>query len=527
MAWDKLAAIAATLNQGAHPLTPFHWQIEFPEVFARENGGFDAVVGNPPFLGGNKISGTQGQSYLFWLQSVHPDADGNSDLVAYFFRVSFQLLRPTGAAGLLATNTIRQGDTRRAALGYIIENKGQVYRARKRYLWPGIASVIVSVVHFLRSADSRIGELVLDRKRVNAISSFLLPNDTNDDPQPLAANKGRCFRGVSVMGDGFIIETTEAKDLLREDVRNKEVLLPYIGGREINGDPRSQFDRYVINFGARTLQEATAWPSLIEIVEQRVKPERDKRGGNAIALRQKKYWWLFRSDTPVLRAALGKKNRCIAASEVGPHFSFAFQPTCQVFANTLNVFALDEGQAFSILQSRIHELWARLLGSSMKDDLRYNLSDCFETFGFPENWQANSPLETSGRTYHDHRAALMIARNEGMTKTYNRFHDQAETAEDIRRLRELHAAMDRVVLEAYGWHDLAERAAPVFLDETNEDDHTYQGRLFWPSDFRDEVLARLLVLNAERHAEEVHQGIATGMKQRARQGEEIEEEVDA
>jgi hypothetical protein len=106
----------------------------------------------------------------------------------------------------------------------------------------------------------------------------------------------------------------------------------------------------------------------------------------------------------------------------------------------------------------------------------------------------------------------MVARNEGMTKTYNRFHDSTETAEDIRRLRELHAAMDRAVLEAYGWRDLAARTAPTFLDDTDEDDHTYQGRLFWPSDFRDEVLARLLALNAERHADEVRRGLAPGMK---------------
>jgi hypothetical protein len=75
--------------------------------------------------------------------------------------------------------------------------------------------------------------------------------------------------------------------------------------------------------------------------------------------------------------------------------------------------------------------------------------------------------------------------------------------------------MDRAVLEAYGWHDLAARAEPRFLDETSEDDHTYQGRLFWPSDFRDEVLARLLTLNADRHAEEVRLGIAPGMRGRA------------
>ena len=129
--------------------------------------------------------------------------------------------------------------------------------------------------------------------------------------------------------------------------------------------------------------------------------------------------------------------------------------------------------------------------------------------------------------YYDHRAALMVTRNEGMTKTYNRFHDRGETADDIQRLRDLHAAMDRAVLEAYGWHDLAERAAPIFLDESNEDDHTYQGRLFWPSDFRDEVLARLLALNADRHAEEVRLGIAPGMKSKgANEDEELGDDED-
>jgi hypothetical protein len=521
VAWEKLAAMAETLTHGAYPLTPFHWEIEFPEAFVDDRSGFDAIVGNPPFLGGNKISGIFGQAYLYWLQAMHRDADGNSDLVAYFFRSSFGLLRSVGAAGLLATNTIRQGDTRRAALSYIIRNKGQIYRARKRYPWPGIASVIVSVVHFRKLSPSGVGMRVLDGKCVNAISSFLLPNDTNDDPCPLAANKGKCFRGVSVMGDGFILEAAEAERLIHDNSRNKEIVLPYIGGRDVNSDPRGQFYRYVINFGGCALEEAGSWPSLLEIVEQRVKPERDKRSGNAIAIRQKKYWWLFRSDTPQLRAALIGKSRCIAASEVGPHLALSFQPTGQVFANTLNVFALDQWHEFAVLQSRIHELWARLLGSSMKDDLRYNLSDCFETFGFPEI--TGNVLEISGESYHDHRAAFMVARNEGMTRTYNRFHDPTETGDDIQRLRELHAAMDRAVLEAYGWRDLAARAAPVFLDETNEDDHTYQGRLFWPSDFRDEVLARLLALNAARHAEEVRLGAAPGMRRRAAQ-EEAEDE---
>ena len=157
--------------------------------------------------------------------------------------------------------------------------------------------------------------------------------------------------------------------------------------------------------------------------------------------------------------------------------------------------------------------------------MNYSSSDCFATFPFPTAVEDNKKLEAAGREYYEFRAALMVARNEGMTKTYNRFHDRDETAEDIQRLRDLHAAMDCAVLDAYGWHDLAAHAEPIFLDETNEDDHAYQGRLFWPSDFRDEVLARLLALNAERHAEEVRLGIAPG-KQRHEENNEDQDEND-
>jgi hypothetical protein len=102
----------------------------------------------------------------------------------------------------------------------------------------------------------------------------------------------------------------------------------------------------------------------------------------------------------------------------------------------------------------------------------------------------------------------MVKTNKGLTKTYNRFHDPADRAPDIERLRALHAEMDAAVLRAYGWDDLADTAQARFLTAADEDDHTYQGRLFWPSDLRDEVLARLLALNAERHEEETRSGIA-------------------
>jgi hypothetical protein len=151
----------------------------------------------------------------------------------------------------------------------------------------------------------------------------------------------------------------------------------------------------------------------------------------------------------------------------------------------------------------------------MKDDLRYTPSDCFETFPFPRDWQQNSQLEAAGKTYYEFRAALMIAHNEGLTATYNRFHDPDETDPQILRLRELHAAMDRAVLDAYGWTDLSPTTS-FLLDYEEDDDEDDAGgarkkkrkpwRYRWPDDIRDEVLARLLALNAERAEEERRMG---------------------
>jgi hypothetical protein len=212
-------------------------------------------------------------------------------------------------------------------------------------------------------------------------------------------------------------------------------------------------------------------------------------------------------------------DRVLILSRVSPNLCLGYTDSTTTFADSCVVFAFSQYAALALLQSRIHEIWARLLASTLEDRLRYTPSDCFETFAFPERFDTSSALEDAGRAYHDHRAGLMVARNEGLTKTYNRFHDPAEDSADIVRLRELHSEMDRAVLRAYAasakeeedaaaWNDLADRAEPVFLDETNEDDHTYQGRLFWPSAFRDEVLARLLALNAERAGAERAAGLA-------------------
>ena len=144
----------------------------------------------------------------------------------------------------------------------------------------------------------------------------------------------------------------------------------------------------------------------------------------------------------------------------------------------------------------------------MKDDPRYNVEDCFGTFPFPLKWESIVTLVNAGNECYEFRCELMLRSKEGLTKTYNRFHDPNEDSADIQRLRALHAAMDRAVLDAYGWRELQPVCEffPEFDDEDEEDEggrpKKKKYRYRWPDEIHDEVLARLLDLNRQRALEE-------------------------
>ena len=221
------------------PLVPFHWEIEFPEVFQLDanlfvQGGFDAVVGNPPFAGGKTVLDRLGKIYSTWLLKSNSHSHGNADLVSFFFRRAFSLIGSKRAFGLIATKTIFQGDTRSTGLKWICSNNGTIFHARKRLVWPNEASVIISVIHaFKGSLD---GPFLLNGRPVSTITAFLLNTAGNDDPAKLAESKGRCFIGNVVLGMGFTFDDTDKKHvanplsdmhkLLRLDVENAERIRP-------------------------------------------------------------------------------------------------------------------------------------------------------------------------------------------------------------------------------------------------------------------------------------------------------------
>ena len=540
---------AHQLRRAEPPLAPFHWEIEFPEVFWRRNAGFDSIVGNPPFAGKNTVAAGNVDSYPEWLKITHPDSHGNADLVAHFFRRSFKLVRSEGTFGLIATNTIAQGDTRSTGLRWICNHGGRIYSAHRRFKWPGLAAVVVSILNIQKDNYSVLSRL--DGSEVKKITAFLFHLGENDDPAVLELNKNKSFIGSYVLGMGFTFDDTDKKGiatslaemrrLFNKNQRHKEVISPYIGGEEVNSEPTHTYHRYAINFRNYPLRRlkldkswktsdleqrkkwihdgvvpqnypgavASDWPDVLEILEEKVKPERAKLTANPIGRKRAKYWWQYGSSAASLYAAIDKLDRIIAISRVGEHCSFTFLRTGSVFSESLVVIASESHAAFCSLQARAHEIWARFFGSSLEDRLRYTPSDCFETFPFPRDWETHPSLEAVGKAYYEFRAGLMVSNNEGMTKTYNRFHDPNEEDSRILRLRELHIDMDRAVLDAYGWTDIpseCEFLLDYAIDEEEWGKKKKPWRYRWPDHVRDEVLGRLLELNAQRAAEERRSG---------------------
>lgn len=505
--FELVAEAVHALRHGPQSITPFHWETEFPEVF--EGGGFNAVVGNPPFLGGRKISTNLLPAYRDWLSYSVEESNASSDLSSFFFRRAFQHTRRTGTCGLIATNTIYQGETRETGLYYIRRHGGTIYEARTRVSWPGPAAVIVCVIHFCKGPFW--GPRRLNGKPVSEITTFLVERGGEENPIVLKQNAGLSFKGFELQGMGFTFDDrsedanpiSEMNELISKSAANQEVIFPFIGGEELNEDPRQQCRRYAINFGSMSLAEAERWPDLVELLRRKVKPGRTTRAANL-------NWWQYKRPRPEMTAALAEIPRALACSRHSVSLALVFVDSRWILSDALVAFAFSESGAFAILQSRLHEYWASFFGSSIKDDPRYTPTKCFETFPFPIGWRENKSLGRIGEEYYQFRAELMMRNKEGLTAIYNRFHDKYDQ-DDARvwKLRNLHSQMDQAVFDAYGWTKL-QPIHEFILDYEEPEDEQESGRrkrkepwrYRWTDDFRDEVLARLLELNRQRAEEE-------------------------
>jgi hypothetical protein len=464
----------------------FHWFLEFPEVF--ENGGFDAFIGNPPFMGGTKISTNYGDYYYKYVRRKFTSFGGRADFCVLFFLQAYDKAKHSGSLGLVATNSISDGDSKVSGFKQIIGKGGHIYRSKTSFSWPGTASVVVSVIHIYKGDYS--GRIILNEKQVNFIGINLDDIIYDSSPFQLSNKKELYSTGSKLDGTGFILSENEADQLLN-DTTCTDVIYPYLTGEDLNQNPNQKPSRFVIYFADWSEKRAKNFPQCYEILKERVKPQRKSHGEK----RAREKWWQFQRIRKELYDKAKKLDRVLVRPRVSNTHAPCFVEPNIIFSEANVVFLFAEFSYFAVLQSSFHESWAEYFGSTLGRGIRYTATDVFETYVFPNRLH---DLEEIGKEYHETRQKIMNHNNEGLTDTYNRFNNPTDENREIQNLRKLHMYLDNDVLTAYGWNDI----------KLDHDFHaTDLGIRFTICErARKEVLIRLLKLNHQRYGEEVLAG---------------------
>ena len=430
---------------------PFHWPLAFPEIFAdTPNPGFDAIIGNPPFLGGQKISGTMGDDYLGWLQRWDGNGvTGSADLAARFVLRADRLLSKRGQLGYVTVNSLIEGPTLKVGLEQVTKNGLTIRAGRSPHPWP-TESAALQIVELwaTRSTLSRSAVLLVDGEEVPAIGPDLEPyGRVRGRPHFLRENDDIVFQGSNVVGVGFTLELDQGEALIAHNPRNAEAIQPYVIGMDLNRRPDCSASRYIINFQNWPLVRAEEYSDCIDIVRRLVKPKRDRN--NRASYRE--FWWRYGEHRPGLYEAIDGLNHVLAISLVSDAVMPIRVPTGQVFAHVCGVFALDDFASLAILSSNVHSIWAIRYSGTLETRVRYATSAVFFTLPRPS---PTTELGMLGRQLEETRRELMLSRAWGLTKTYNRVHNPDIHEPAIQELRDIHVAIDEAVMRAYGWDDL-------------------------------------------------------------------------
>ncbi|MFG2804152.1 Eco57I restriction-modification methylase domain-containing protein [Streptomyces massasporeus] len=515
--------LGAELPEGALERRPVHWPLVFPEVFSLR-GGFDAVVGNPPFLGGKKLTNSLGEAYReYMVDFLAGGRRGSADLVAYFELRAHALVNSTGQTGLIATNTLAQGDSREVGLDQLVSAGVTIRRATKSAPWPSNSAVLEYCAVWTSKVPLAETSLKLLDGTIapNGISTSLnLATREASWAEPLVANGGRSFQGSLVLViDGFSMSKTQAQNWIREDRRYAEVLFPLLNGQDLNSSPTCQGDRWVINFHEWPEERARSYTKAFAKLLSDVKPECENKDPKSYAGLMERWWQYWRPRGEMMRALEGLK-RCIVITRVSKSVMPAMVATGQVFTERTVVFASNDLATLALLSSASHYWWTVDRATTHVSRIVYGSTEIFETMVRP---LPTPRLRVAGTRLDAYRRDLMLARGMGLTATYNLVHDPDCHDEDIVELRRIHMEIDRATVEAYGWYDL--------LDDSAQEPPADSTHMTFPLDHgfhetdqgirytigllaRTEIIDRLRQLNHQAYADEVHLGLHKGVTEK-------------
>lgn len=407
-------------------------KIDWPET--------DVIIGNPPFHGDRRIRGVLGDNYISWLEQEF--GIGVKDHCVYFFRKTHKHLKKGQRAGLVATNTISQAKNRDASLTWITENGGDIFFAISSQPWSGEAAVHVSIVCWEKG--TKAPKHYLDGREVGGITPSLTSGLKHRKALSLKGNADIAYVGYFPNGMGFVLNAEEASNLLnRTGAKYADVVFPFINGDDLTSSPDQTPSRWIIDFGTRSLEEASKYPAALEIVRKRVKPIRDKVRRKA----HRERWWQFAETRPGMTAALANLSRYPIIGLTGKRLIAVWGETGWRPSHACATFAVEDDYCFGVLNSSAHEIWARANGSTLEDRLRYTPSSCFETFPFPiaPTAKLRETVSTASREIVRQRKIACDKFNLGLTKVYNRMDEGGFDG-----LRKAHTALNRAVLDCYG-----------------------------------------------------------------------------
>lgn len=437
----------------------------------------DAIIGNPPYQSKNKMQQEFGAAYVNKIRSAYPEVPGRADFCVYWFYKAHKHLKAGAYAGLVGTNTIRQNYSREGSLDYIVNNGGDIFNAVSSIDWSGEAAVFVSIACWKKGkyegektlfiADDKDD---LHKYSLPAVNSSLSLNTDVTTAKVLQCNKNpkKVFQGQTHGHEGFLLSKAEGIKLLKKHPEYKEVLKPFLIGDELVSNINAQPERFVIDFSLMDVLQASTYKELFKIIEKKVLPEREARAKlqeevNKNLLKENdkakvnkhhinfyKNWWKLSWGREDMLVAKKDLKRYIAASQTMLRPIFEFISTEVSPNQTISFFAFEDEYCFGVIQSKYFWEWIKITGTTLGETYRFNTNTCWDTFPFPQ-----TPTEAQIKKVADAAKALRNARNKAMKEHVMSLRDLYRLLEQPGKnpIKDLHAVLDKAVMEAYGFNE--------------------------------------------------------------------------
>ncbi|MBD2147818.1 DNA methyltransferase [Sphaerospermopsis sp. FACHB-1194] len=434
----KIAIDSLQLTEPALPLDSLDNNIVCQDALFSEWVKADAIIGNPPFLGGKHIRISLNDEYVDRIFQQFPKVK-DVDFCAYWFRLAHDKIDENGRVGLVATNSISQGKSRKAALDYITQNGGYIHEAVSTQPWSGAAKVHVSIVNWCKQQPEKY---YLDDQIVSQINSSLKSSIDVSQAVRLKANLNKCFQGVLPVGEGFIVTEQQVQEWIKKDIKNQEVLKLFSMGANLAKNPHGKPERWIIDFNDMSIEDASDYRLPFEYIKQNVKPQRD----NNRDAKARNYWWRSLRHRPEMRKAISSLSLYFTVPRVSKWAIFIPVPLNWLPGDKSVVVASDDFYIFGILSSNVHREWMHAQKSTLKADIAYTHNTCFETFPFPQTADIKivEKIRAKAEELHQYRTQQMETKQWGITTLYNKFFNEPSS-----QLYKLHQQLDKLVMAAY------------------------------------------------------------------------------